>query len=114
MRLAADCVISKSAITRVLSGRSKPTFRIVCRITDAFERDFGQKFDVRDIFSETGEYPCTFCCRLVNCSGCLPKAACLRDDGTKDPRFQDVQRGMWTGDVHEIDGPLYQPILEAE
>lgn len=112
-RLAADCGISKSAITRLLSGRSKPTFRIMWRIADALERDLGRKLDMRDLFSETGEYPCTFVCQLLGCSGCLPARA-TQDDGRRNPKYHGLKRGFWTGDVHETDGPFWQPIKEVE
>jgi len=110
-RLAVDCGISKSAISRLLNGRSKPTLHVVLRVTDALERELGRSLNVREIFSETGNYPTTFVCSLVGCPGCLPAQAVTEDGPT--PRYRGMEPGFWTGDVYELNGPLWHSIEEV-
>ncbi len=111
-RLARDCGVSKSAISRLLNGHSRPTYYLISRVTDALEREFGRKFGIRDLFSRNGEYPTTFVCDLVGCSGCLP-AKSLNDEGQTNPAYKNFKKGFWSGDIYELKNPLWQPIEEV-
>lgn len=110
-RLARDCGVSKSAISRLTNGHSVPSFRIALRVADALGRDLNREFDIRELFSEDGNYPTTFVCDLVGCKGCLPTDA-LDDQGQVNPIYEGMKKGFWSGDIFEIEGPLWQPIEE--
>jgi transcriptional regulator with XRE-family HTH domain len=110
-RLARDCGLSKSAVSRLLRGDSSPSYVVVARVADALERALGVPIDPRELVSETGEYPTTFVCSLVGCRGCLPDQV-FHPEGEKRKEFQMVQAGFWTGDIAEAAGELWQPIEE--
>jgi transcriptional regulator with XRE-family HTH domain len=110
-RLARDCGVSKSAISRLLNGHTNPSFPIALRVADALSRELDRKLDIRELFSEDGGYGRTFICDLVGCPGCLPAEA-INDDGHTDPRYKGLRKGFWTGDVYEMEGPVWQPIEE--
>jgi len=97
-RLARDSGVSKSAICRVVTGQSSPSFALVHAITQALENYTGKRIDPREIVSLDGNYPTASVCELMGCRGCMPEQAydadaCLR------PEFQAVRPGQWNGSI---------------
>lgn len=112
-RLAADAGISRSALSRLMSGRTRPTYVVLSRIARALEKELGQRFDCRELVSENGQYPTTFVCELLGCPGCLPHHA-----DSPDPRvravYANVQPGTWSGDNQEAAVDDWQPVGEVK
>ncbi|HEY3412819.1 MAG TPA: helix-turn-helix transcriptional regulator [Armatimonadota bacterium] len=96
-RLAADAGISRSAVSRVLSGFSEPSVYVLLAITGALEIETGRRIDVRDLISADGTYPTPFVCDVVGCMGCLPEQA-LDEHGNRQPEYAGVKPGQWVGD----------------
>ena len=48
-RLARAAGVSPSAVSRLINGKSNPSFLMVARLTTALERDFGFAIDPRDL-----------------------------------------------------------------
>jgi transcriptional regulator with XRE-family HTH domain len=69
-RLAKDCGVSIATISRLMSGKSCPSYPLSVRIAQAFEKQFKKHIDVREIISLDGEYPTPNVCELVGCNGC--------------------------------------------
>ena len=69
MRLIADTGLSKSEITRLLSGRCNPSYRVVLTVIDVLEKDLGIRLDPRDVFSFSGKFRKS-ACEAVACRGC--------------------------------------------
>ena len=85
-RLAQDCGVSDAAICRLISGYSSPSFAMVCKITQAFEKEFKKRIDPRELASIDGRYPTASVCEIVGCKGCTPQAA-WNDDDTLKPEY---------------------------
>ena len=83
VRLAKDCGVSASAICRLIGGYSSPSFAMVERLTGAFEQEFKQRIDPREIASVDGQFPTATVCALVGCKGCTPQGAWNSDDTLK-------------------------------
>src|SRR5437660_736820 len=83
-RLAADSGVSKSAISRLISGQSLPSYASVWAITRALEKQIGKPLDPRELISLDGTYPTPSVCTLVGCRGCLPNEA-YDDEGNRKP-----------------------------
>ncbi|HEY3268267.1 MAG TPA: helix-turn-helix transcriptional regulator [Armatimonadota bacterium] len=96
-RLATDAGISKSAVSRLLSGTSSPSAMVLIAVTRALERATGKHLDPREILSFDGTYPTPSVCRLVDCRGCLPASAYDSDD-TIRPEYRHAKPGEWTGE----------------
>lgn len=83
VRLAEECKVSCATISRLLSGKSSPSFALSVRIAQAFEKHFGKRIDLREIISLDGGYPSETVCKVVGCKGCSPQAAWNEDDTMK-------------------------------
>ena len=94
-RLATDVHCSRSTISRLVNGRTAPSFALVQAIASALEEDFGFPIDAREIFSPDGTYPTRSACRLCQCDGCLPEQAYTRS-GSLKPEWRGVKPGNWT------------------
>ncbi len=94
-RLARDAGLSRSAVSRFLSGKSNPSFALVMAITRALEQQLGKRIDPRELISLDGAYPTPSVCKLCCCRGCLPKEAYAADDTLK-PEYQNVRSGEWS------------------
>ncbi|MGI4791063.1 MAG: hypothetical protein ACRYFS_19730 [Janthinobacterium lividum] len=94
-RLAADIASSPSAISRLVTGRVNPSYRLARAVTDALERRLGRPLDIREVFSLDGTYPTQSGCALCRCRGCLPASAWGMDSVLK-PEWQDAQPGDWS------------------
>ncbi len=109
-RLAHDARISKAGLSRIISGESAPTFRVICKIVAALEKAVGRPIDPREIVSFTGTYPTPSVCDLVGCRGCLPDAAYL-DNDERRPGFPDALKGQWSV---SSPNPANQPVSNKE
>ena len=94
-RLAHDARMSKAGLSRIINGQSAPSFRAICKIVAALEKELGLPVDPREVVSFTGTYPTPSVCDLVGCRGCLPDAAYLENDERR-PGFTDDQKGRWS------------------
>ena len=94
-RLAADAGVSKSAVCRLLNGRSSPSFALVVAITRALEKQLGRPLDPRDLISTDGQFPTPSACQLAGCKGCLPAEVYDENDKVK-PEYQHLRPGQWT------------------
>ncbi len=112
-RLAADAGISRSALSRLMSGRTKPTYMLLSRITRALESELSRHFDCRELVSENGQYPTTFVCQLLGCPGCLPHQVDSPDQSIRTA-YAEVKPGLWSGDNLEGDADKWQPIPEVK
>ena len=94
-RLAADAGVSRSTISRLLSGRINPSFRLAQAVTAALETHLKRPLDPRDILSPDGSYPTPSGCALAGCRGCMPEEA-YDKDGCLKPDFCDLRPGDWS------------------
>lgn len=82
-RLARDAGVSHSALSRVLSGKSAPSFTLAWKVARAIEGRLGEtlpggRLDPRELFSLDGTYPTPSACELVGCPGCRMAEAAAR------------------------------------
>jgi transcriptional regulator with XRE-family HTH domain len=108
-RLAKDSGVSKSAICRVVTGQSSPSFALVHAVTRALEKHLGRRIDPREIVSLDGSYPTESVCKLTGCRGCLPERAYDAEEVLR-PEFKAVQPGRWSGSI----APRRQPAVSEE
>ena len=94
-----------------MNGHSVPTFRVALRVAEALGRELDSQLDIRELFSETGQFPTTFVCDLLKCPGCLPARA-VDDEGVTNPMYEGLKKGYWTGDIYELEEPFWQPVEE--
>lgn len=95
VRLARDAGVSKSAVSRLLSGQTAPSFAVALAVTNALERRLGRRLDMRELLSLDGSYPTPSVCDLCGCGGCLPNRAYNPDD-TLRPEYRHVPAGAWS------------------
>jgi len=79
-RLAAEAGVSRSSLSRVLSGQRGPSFSFAWKVTQAVERRLtrlwkgtgreGTRLDPCELFSLDGSYPTPAVCALCGCPGC--------------------------------------------
>ncbi len=94
-RLARDAGVSKSAVCRLMSGQSAPSFAVAMAVTEAVGQRLGMSLDPRELISLSGRYPTPSVCNLCGCRGCLPDRAYLPDD-TLRPAYRSVPSGAWS------------------
>lgn len=94
-RLARDAGVSKSAISRLLSGQSAPGYLLANAVTAALERRMGRSLHPRDLFSPDGTYPTASVCDLCGCRGCVPGQAYDESSDTLRPQFRHLRAGEW-------------------
>lgn len=94
-RLAADTGFSRSAICRLVRGKSSPSYRIAQAVTDALSNRLGVPLDLREVFTTDGTYPTPCACDLTpDCRGCYPEAA-YDSSGTMLPEYRRMNPGDW-------------------
>ena len=98
-RLANDAGVSKSAVSRLLTGKSSPSFALVVALTKALEYRLGRPIDPRDLISLDGCYPTATACELAGCQGCLPAEAYDEQNRLK-PEYKYVKPGQWAASLH--------------
>jgi transcriptional regulator with XRE-family HTH domain len=94
-KLAADANVSRSALSRLVHGKSSPSYAVVCKVTAAIEKRLGRRIDPRDLVSIDGEHPTTSVCELCGCKGCLPECA-YDESGNLKPCHRHLRPGKWT------------------
>ena len=94
-RLAAEVGVSRSTISRLVSGRINPSYRLARGVTDALEKMLCKPLDMREVFSTDGTYLTASGCALCRCRGCLPELA-WSEDGTLKPEWKDAKPGDWS------------------
>lgn len=98
-RLARAAGVSPSALSRLINGKSNPSFLMVARLTTALEEALGFPIDPRDLVAENGGFAHRFCCDLARCRGCLPENA-LDEFGDVKQAFYGVEPGRWVASRH--------------
>lgn len=94
-RLAADAGVSRSTISRLISGRINPSFRLAHAVTAALERHLKRPLDLRELLSPDGAYPTASGCTLAGCRGCMPEEA-YDAEGNLEPEYRDLRPGDWS------------------
>jgi len=94
-RLAADVGVSRSTITRLIQGRTKPPASLLRKVTEALSIALDRPVSVRNLFSPDGTYPTRFGCWLCGCNGCLPEYVFDRF-GNRKPEYLFMEPGDWT------------------
>jgi transcriptional regulator with XRE-family HTH domain len=79
-RLAHDAGISPATVSRLIHGKSSPTFLVVWSIAQAIERRAGRSIDPRELVSVDGVYPTPKACDLFGCRRCQAEHE-IGDDG---------------------------------
>jgi transcriptional regulator with XRE-family HTH domain len=97
-RLAEDCGASASAISRIVTGQSSPSFLLVAAMTKAIEKHTGKHIDPREIISPDGRYPTPSVCTLMGCRGCLSEQH-FYEDGQIKEEFSTIKPGQWSGNI---------------
>jgi transcriptional regulator with XRE-family HTH domain len=100
-RLARDCAVSEAAISRLMSGKTSPSFGLVVRIAQAFEKQLKRHIDLREIVSIDGQFPTSTVCEIVGCRGCTPQAAWNEDDTMKAEYSSPSGRMGYREEGHE-------------
>lgn len=98
-RLARDARLSPSSVSRLINGKTNPSFALVARLTFAIERRLGFRIDPRDLVAEKGRFLTKYVCDLAGCRGCLPDNA-LDEFGDTKPAFKDIRPGQWESSRH--------------
>ena len=94
-RLARDCGVSASTISRLVRGESLPTYQLAAQVTRAIEIRLGVPIDMREVFSTDGTYPTSVVCNLVPyCKGCYPPEAYFENDAMRQ-EYQTQKPGDW-------------------
>ncbi len=94
-RLAAEVGVSRSTISRLVSGRINPSYRLARGVTTALEKMLGRPLDMRDVFSTDGTYLTPSGCALCRCGGCLPDRA-YDPGGDLRPEWRGQRPGDWS------------------
>jgi transcriptional regulator with XRE-family HTH domain len=94
-RLAADCSVSRSTISRLVRGKCSPSYRLARAVTDALSKRLGVPLDMREVFTTDGTYPTACVCDLTpGCTGCFPEEA-YDAEGNLRPDYRDLRPGDW-------------------
>ncbi len=94
-RLARDCGVSCSTISRLVRGKTAPSYRLARAVTDALSKGLGVPLDMRDVFTTDGTYPTPCVCDLTtSCTGCFPGEA-YDAEGNIRPEYRDLRPGDW-------------------
>lgn len=94
-RIAHDCGVSCSTISRLIRHQTNPSYRLARAITDVLARRLGVPLDMRDVFSTDGTYPTPCVCDLIpDCHGCFPDEA-YDSEGNMQPEYRDLRPGDW-------------------
>src|SRR5580700_1397350 len=73
-RLARDCKVSPSTISRLIRGESQPSYQLAAAVTRAIAYRLGvPSIDMREIFTTDFTYPTSCVCDITpHCRGCQP------------------------------------------
>lgn len=98
-RLAYDTGVAKSTISRLLSGKTRPSLALVWKVKEALERRWGRALDFSELFCVSGSYRTASVCDLMQCRGCLPESF-YESDGSLKPEFRHIRSGEWSLPPH--------------
>lgn len=94
-RLAADCGVARSTISRLVRGSLSPSYQLAEAVTRAISRRMGVPLDPREVFSRDGTYPTPRVCDVTpDCTGCFPDEA-YDAEGTMRPEYAAMLPGDW-------------------
>ena len=104
VRLAADCHVAKSTISRLLRGHSCPSYELAQKIVAAIALRSGTLLDPTEIFRIRAEdfYPTCSVCELMGCEGCFPPEAWSETTDTLRPRWRKEIPGDWSRDQQSL------------
>jgi len=94
-RLAADSGVSRTAVSRLISGHRRPAYLVVLRVVASLERELGVTIDPREVVRDDPHYPTPYPCAVIGCKGCLP-AWMFDDDDRVLPEYAAVKPGQWS------------------
>ena len=94
-RLAQDAGVSRSTISRLISGQAAPSLRLAEAVTRALSIGLGRSLSTADLFSPDGSYREPSACALCGCRGCLPEAA-YDYKGNRRPEWKNARPGDWS------------------
>lgn len=94
-RLARDVGVSRSTVSRLIGGRTRPHPALMRRVTEALAVALGRPLTSRELFSPDGTYPTRSGCVLCHCPGCLPEYAFDRFCERR-PAYAAMEPGDWT------------------
>lgn len=94
-RLARDVGVSRSTVSRLMRGKTKPNASLVRKVTEALGIVLNGPLSPRDVFSPDGTYPTPSGCELCHCPGCIPEYAFDRFGERRDACLS-MQPGDWT------------------
>jgi len=94
-RLARDVGVSRSTISRLVGGRTRPLPPLMRRVTEALGLALGRPLPLRELFSPDGTYPTRSGCALCHCPGCIPEYAFDRFCERR-PAYAAMRPGDWT------------------
>lgn len=101
-RLALDTGLSKSAITKLKSGKTRPLYSTFAVIVKCLEFQLGRRLPMDEVVSSDGTYPTRYICKFVGCPGCTPQIFFAKDRWLPK-EYRDFRAGAWTGDCGEFD-----------
>jgi len=94
-RLARDCHVSHSTISRLVRHETAPSYTLAESVTRALEKRLGVPLSMREVFSTDGTYPTACVCDLTpNCTGCFPDEA-FDEAGAMRQEYRDLKPGDW-------------------
>ena len=102
-RLAADTGVARSTVSRLMSGKFRPSYRLVEKVTEAISKRLGYLVDARELFTTDGTYPTDSACELTRCSGCLPFWAWDERRDVLRPEWKDAHPGDWSRAIPAAD-----------
>lgn len=113
-RLAKAVGVSRSTISRLVRGRTRPSLALAQSVADVLSRDLKVPLQPSDLFSEDGCYKEPSGCRLCACSGCFPDEAYDHRNKLR-PAFLHMRPGDWSRSPVRSDrnSPALQPGKEA-
>jgi transcriptional regulator with XRE-family HTH domain len=94
-RLATDVGCARSTVSRLVNGRTRPSYQLAQAVVAALGRQLQRPLDPADVFSLTGEYPTPSGCALAGCKGCMPEEA-YDAQGDLRPEFRAMRPGDWS------------------
>ncbi len=94
-RLARDCGVAHSTISRLIRGQSEPSYTVAEAVTRCLEKRLGVPLSMREVFTTDGTYPTACVCDLTPfCKGCFPPEA-YDDDDVMRPEYRDLKPSDW-------------------
>ena len=94
-RLAQDTGLSRSTVSRIISGETVPSGMAMLAISAAIGHRLGKHIDPCELFSLDGTYPTPYICCLVDCEGCLPERICDAENRVR-PEYRHIEPGKWS------------------